>query len=540
MNKADNLSFTDGFFDDLIGQSIHVECSSWPADFAQKTWGPDFSSKTTQGEIRQVKQSRSRNKKGPSFNIYFKDTKQTYTNLDLNYVLKYSVEILPKYHSLKAEYIVRKAREASKSVQQESKPTSQQNEEVENQNDSYSKLDDGETPQGKPASARKGGYKPRKRAAERKEPEEIAEREQHITESDIDESEVEEDSAEEDGESGHGSSDESDGVEEDEDADFIRWSHETPPFQPEASFNGSTGPKHGLSPETALPIDFFNLFFPMYFWARIAKYTNIKASTTKAELDGKTRPWSETCGAEIKAWYASVMYWCMCKSLTFEQFWEFNIDPQKVKKWFPNFTRWAQIKRFLKWSNPIEDPKNKHNRMYKVQEIFDYFISACKANYWPYVCVALDEAVKKFKGRCIFKQYIKGKPVRWGIKIFCVCCSLTSYLFNAMFYVGKCEDDSNKEASVTHQTVVKLMQPLAGKNHRVYMDNYYTGIPLFRELEKMDILSTGTVRTNRKGLDKAVTMKKSEEKQLKKKPGTTRYSSNGNLVYAAWFDKGKF
>ena len=53
----------------------------------------------------------------------------------------------------------------------------------------------------------------------------------------------------------------------------------------------------------------------------------------------------------------------------------------------------------------------------------------------------------------------------------------------------------------------------------------------------MDILSTGTVRTNRKGLDKAVTMKKSEEKQLKKKPGTTRYSSNGNLVYAAWFDK---
>jgi hypothetical protein len=134
-------------------------------------------------------------------------------------VLKYSVEILPKYHSLKAEYIVRKAREASKSVQQESKPTSQQNEEVENQNDSYSKLDDGETAQGKPALARRGGYKPRKRAAERKEPEEIAEREQHITESDIDESEVEEDSAEEDGESGHGSSDESDGVEEDEEVD---------------------------------------------------------------------------------------------------------------------------------------------------------------------------------------------------------------------------------------------------------------------------------------------------------------------------------
>ena len=59
------------------------------------------------------------------FNIYFKDTKQTYTKLDLDYVLKYSLVIPLKYHELKAEYIVRKAREASaaaKVVRQESEP----------------------------------------------------------------------------------------------------------------------------------------------------------------------------------------------------------------------------------------------------------------------------------------------------------------------------------------------------------------------------------------------------------------------------------
>jgi hypothetical protein len=48
----------------------------------------------------------------PKFHIMFRDTDQTYTNLDLDYVLRYSIEVPVKYHLLKAEYIVRKARKA--------------------------------------------------------------------------------------------------------------------------------------------------------------------------------------------------------------------------------------------------------------------------------------------------------------------------------------------------------------------------------------------------------------------------------------------
>jgi hypothetical protein len=42
------------------------------------------------------------------------------------------------------------------------------------------------------------------------------------------------------------------------------------------------------------------------------------------------------------------------------------------------------------------------------------------------------------------------------------------------------------ERSVTHDTVLKLVQPMEGKNHKVYMDNYYTGIPT-RELAGLDV-----------------------------------------------------
>jgi len=46
--------------------------------------------------------------------LHLKD--QIFTNYDLDYVLMYSDEIPLKYHTLKAEFIVRKANEAAKSV----------------------------------------------------------------------------------------------------------------------------------------------------------------------------------------------------------------------------------------------------------------------------------------------------------------------------------------------------------------------------------------------------------------------------------------
>jgi hypothetical protein len=105
--------------------------------------------------------------------------------------------------------------------------------------------------------------------------------------------------------------------------------------------------------------------------------------------------------------------------------------------------------------------------------------------------------------------------------------------------VGKNEndDDQKKEMGATHFMVRNLLQPLSGKNHIAHMDNWFTSIPLFNDLANMGIWSCGTVRVNRSGLCKQVTMKKSEESVLKKNPGTTRWASYGSLCYLAWYAK---
>lgn len=295
-----------------------------------------------------------------------------------------------------------------------------------------------------------------------------------------------------------------------------KWQFNTMPVFEHEEFIGVPGPTHHLPPGSS-PFDFFCLFIPTYFWALWASYTNAKANMEYGNSKGTPRKWHAVTGAELKAWVASVMLWSTWKTISFQNFHAGTMDPNKVQRWFPSFTRWEQIKRFFKLSHPEhEDPTDK---LTKVRGLWEYFLAACKANLWPGENVAVDEAMKKFKGRCSFKQYIKNKPVRWGLKIFCLCCSATAYLWNAIIYVGKkkTDDQKKKEMGATTATVLDLVGPLANKNHCVFMDNFYTSIPLFVELRKRGFSATGTVRKGRKGLCKEVTIKSNEERILKKK-----------------------
>ena len=83
------------------------------------------------------------------------------------------------------------------------------------------------------------------------------------------------------------------------------------------------------------------------------------------------------------------------------------------------------------------------------------------------------------------------------------------------------ENDHRKESSATQLAMQILVAPLQGKNHILFMDNFYTctSIPFFYFLYKLAICCCGTKRTNRKGFSPHVAMKKSEESVhvLKKK-----------------------
>ena len=308
--------FTEGHFDDFIGHPVHVECGSWPHDFAFKSWCPNFRLKTAKGEIRQVRQHRVTGI--PSFQIYFEDTKETYVELDLDYVLKYSFDVPLKYHELKAEYIIRKAREASAFVgssQFEGKDPEEESEDRIDGEDNVSEDPVSTNPAPSHSSKKRGGSRPVTIGLRKKqEAGKMAEKKKltplTISQEDadgitieelIDNSDVESFYEEDDSQS---DSDEDNAPDEanDEDANFIAWQRNKEPVQPQKPFTGVSGPQRTLPVETATPFDYFCLFIPIYFWIRFAQYTNSKAGMVHAEQAGKARTWSPTCGAEIKAW----------------------------------------------------------------------------------------------------------------------------------------------------------------------------------------------------------------------------------------------
>jgi hypothetical protein len=93
------------------------------------------------------------------------------------------------------------------------------------------------------------------------------------------------------------------------------------------------------------------------------------------DQDGHVRTWYSTCGAEVKAWVASVIWWCLSKNQAFEQFHQNNVDPNLTKKWFSSWKQWTAIKHFLKISDPNKDKENKQNFMDPIQS----FQGTCSA-----------------------------------------------------------------------------------------------------------------------------------------------------------------
>lgn len=107
-----------------------------------------------------------------------------------------------------------------------------------------------------------------------------------------------------------------------------------------------------------------------------------------------------------------------------------------------------------------------------------------------------NDQVASYKGRLGFVQYMPAKPVKRGVKVFCLCDAKTGYLVNFNVYAGK-EDAA--EENLTERCVTALLQDkYYGVDHFVYTDNWFTSIDLILRLKRSKVYTCGTLRKNRK------------------------------------------
>ena len=143
---------------------------------------------------------------------------------------------------------------------------------------------------------------------------------------------------------------------------------------------------------------------------------------------------------------------------------------------------------------------------------------------------SIDEHMVKYKGHSILKQYVKGKPVKWGFKMWCRCASKSGYLYEFNLYTGK--KSSHIEHGLGEGVVLSLTEKIIGTKCEVFIDNFFNSPELQLNLSQRGLFSAGTVRINRKGLPKQD--KVSTDKQMKK-GDMVCYESKG-IYYTKWMD----
>uniref|UniRef100_A0A1B6I510 PiggyBac transposable element-derived protein domain-containing protein n=1 Tax=Homalodisca liturata TaxID=320908 RepID=A0A1B6I510_9HEMI len=84
--------------------------------------------------------------------------------------------------------------------------------------------------------------------------------------------------------------------------------------------------------------------------------------------------------------------------------------------------------------NRTRDVCTNLDKLAAIREVFQQFNEQCNSHYSVGAYITIDEMLEPFRGRCGFKQYIKSKPARYGIKIFSLAVTRVCYALNMEIY----------------------------------------------------------------------------------------------------------
>lgn len=165
--------------------------------------------------------------------------------------------------------------------------------------------------------------------------------------------------------------------------------------------------------------------------------------------------------------------------------------------------KFEEIKSKIKYSK-AED-KDPNDRGWRVRSMLKLFQNnLLKFGIWK-TSISIDEMMAKSYAKTVLKQFIRGKPIRFGLKFWGLCTS-DGYLLNLDLYCGKSSQTGNKlvKCALGTRVVLHLLEPffrLINYNKipafHLYFDNFFTNMDLILHLQKLRLKCTGTIRDNR-------------------------------------------
>ena len=306
-------------------------------------------------------------------------------------------------------------------------------------------------------------------------------------------------------------------------------------------------------------LSIFLLFFPDTLLEIIVKNTNEYARIHRPpippdRLKIKRRPWRDTCIPELKVFIGVLIYMGVHPEPNLNCYWR-DKHPLHIIPRYISQNRFEQLKRYLHiapWDSgtlyPAQESTNENKEpdielgqvwWHKVEPVLRHIRMVSSTYYTPSSNISIDECMVRCEGRSAHTFKMPNKPIPEGYKLFVLADQGYIYTFTpASRTKGLDEVSSYKGLSRTGSMVLHLAKqlPQHGYIYRIYLDNYFTTIPLFEELRIIKIGAAGTTRPHAQGNQWPPLLKRLKDISKKVPYNTICAIPVGNVLCLGWQD----
>lgn len=256
----------------------------------------------------------------------------------------------------------------------------------------------------------------------------------------------------------------------------------------------SPGPTRYSVRNVDSPLSAFQLFMKDALLQQIQKWTNKEG----ARVHGQN--WKDVTESELQKFLGLSILSGVYKSCN-----ESILQLWSIKDGRPIFNKTMARNRFQEISSCMrfDDAARRRaardtgDKLVPIKEMFTTWEATLQDAYVPGENVTVDEQLLTFRGRVPFKQYIPSKPGKYGIKLWMLADSETSYVYHLQVYTGR-QAGQNREQNQGERVVLELTHDLKGSGRNVTADNFFTTLSLAQKLQQQKMTLLGTIRKHRR------------------------------------------
>lgn len=274
------------------------------------------------------------------------------------------------------------------------------------------------------------------------------------------------------------------------------------------------------------PLQFFANYFQETIYSTMADYTNLYAVQQQVRFEPTVAP-------EMKVFVGIHILMGNLRYPRIRNYWEPKLQVPLIANNM-NVNRFFKLRQNLHFIDAQNRPET-NDRFWKVRPLYAmlhtrFLTLPLEAN------LCIDEQMVPFKGHLNVKQYIRGKPSPWGIKIFALCGS-SGIMYDFVLYQGLTTEYKREYVDVFGvggAVVVHLAERISVQNCKLFFDNYFSNYNVIQYLRNKSIWASCTAR-----VDRFQKPPFTSDKDLKQKGrGTSEelISNDGEVIMTKWMD----